>query len=434
MQMMDLLLLGIKRSIVFFIVFSYLYSISYFFLPFNFPFIMGFVGIIVFLFNRKDSIRYRGTITCFFKLLSLPLFIAVLSVLINLSFDFDFVKLQITNYFYLFGAYLLIKTMRWGERTITPTTVINYFIVAAVVQCIITLMMFMNPSLANSLQALLQYNDIATQSLDRTEGTRLIGFGAYFFSSGLIHGFVLLLIVTRILLNKKNNVWTISILLFFWAFIVIVGAMLARTTLVGAAISMALLVYILLFKKSFVSKRKLFLGFLLPLGMVLFVIMRFDSISFLGDFDAVMHFGFEMFYNYENTGSLGTSSSNGMFENMLVFPDNFSTWLIGDGRWVDPSNPYKYYMHTDIGYSRLLFHSGLTGLLFFFMYQYKMIKRTVNCAGFPYYIIVLFIIYMLVLNVKGFTDLLLYLAPFAFLLVTQNARKIVFQVGVSQKC
>ena len=67
--------------------------------------------------------------------------------------------------------------------------------------------------------------------------------------------------------------------------------------------------------------------------------------------------------------------------NMYVWPDNLKTWMIGDGYFNNPldTNPYyigrgagaAYYMHTDVGYCRFLFYFGLTGLVLFILYFYK---------------------------------------------------------------
>ncbi len=406
----------IKRGIVLIIAFSYLYSISFAFLPFNFPFVLGVVGCLLFVLNIKDRIMYRKNINYLLKISCLPLAVSVFSILINATFELGFTKLLITNIFYLFGAYLLVKMIKWGNGgRLDSTTIINYFIISAIIQCILTMIMFLNPSIANSLQSLLQYNEIAVQSLDRTDGTRLVGFGAYFFSSGVIHGFVLFLIVIQLFYRKQNSALSISLYLLCWIFIVIVGVMLARTTFIGAAGSIVLLLFILLFKKTTIPKSKIYLGFLFLLISCVIVMERLDKFSFLDDYEGIMHFGFEMFYNYDKTGSFSTSSSNGMLENMLIFPDNMATWLMGDGRWVDPNNPLKYYMHTDVGYSRMLFHFGLFGLFLFLAFQYKMINYSIKNAGYSNLYVLTFYVFMLILNIKGFTDLFLYLVPFAFI-------------------
>ena len=66
-------------------------------------------------------------------------------------------------------------------------------------------------------------------------------------------------------------------------------------------------------------------------------------------------------------------------KNMLVFPDNLKTWLIGDGYMENPRiDPYYtgkihggYYMSTDIGYLRFIFYFGIVGLFLFQLFLWK---------------------------------------------------------------
>ena len=83
-----------------------------------------------------------------------------------------------------------------------------------------------------------------------------------------------------------------------------------------------------------------------------------------------MRFGFEGFFSLAETGEW-QSRSNDILLNMVVFPDNMKTWLIGDGYGANPSvDPYYigpdyhgFYMGTDIGYLRFLFYFGIFGLI-----------------------------------------------------------------------
>ena len=71
------------------------------------------------------------------------------------------------------------------------------------------------------------------------------------------------------------------------------------------------------------------------------------------------------------TGKWQTSSNDILINKMLVFPETFKTWLIGDGYGANPSSdPYYvgpnfhgFYMGTDIGYLRFIFYFGLGGLV-----------------------------------------------------------------------
>ena len=82
--------------------------------------------------------------------------------------------------------------------------------------------------------------------------------------------------------------------------------------------------------------------------------------------ETAFQFGFELFSNYQETGSFYSKSTDNMMQ-MYIYPDNPLTWIIGDARLrLDETT---YYMHTDIGILRLIYAIGTIGLLLFLIYQ-----------------------------------------------------------------
>ena len=106
---------------------------------------------------------------------------------------------------------------------------------------------------------------------------------------------------------------------------------------------------------------------------------------------------------------------------MIVFPDNFKTWLIGDGYIENPyrRDPYYvgpnyggYYMGTDIGYLRFIFYFGLIGLVTFISYFFKVAR---SCAQrFPKYatMFLLVLAINMIVWLKVSTDIFLVFAIF----------------------
>ena len=89
-------------------------------------------------------------------------------------------------------------------------------------------------------------------------------------------------------------------------------------------------------------------------------------------FHSNLRFAFEGFFSLVETGEWHVGS-NDVLMDMYVFPDNPTTWIIGDGYF---NNPYAdpnflgeitegYYMNTDVGYLRFLFYFGAIGLITF---------------------------------------------------------------------
>ena len=144
-------------------------------------------------------------------------------------------------------------------------------------------------------------------------------------------------------------------------------------------------------------------------------------------------FGFEGFFSLWETGKWEVSS-NDILKNMVVFPDNLRTWIIGDGYAVNPSDihsPYfdpnyvgesyhGYYMETDIGYLRYIFYFGLAGLGMFI--AFFCVAAQVCIKRFPAYRI-LFLMFLL-LNFIGWfkvsTDIFLVFALFLCISKEEN--------------
>lgn len=149
--------------------------------------------------------------------------------------------------------------------------------------------------------------------------------------------------------------------------------MMARTTSVGMILS-----FIYLIINSGLHKFKLlpstrilwtWIGGI-ALLVVPYLIYKYNTdIAFHKD----IRFAFEGFFAIFEQGEWEVGS-NTQLKNMIVFPDNFKTWIIGDGYFDNPvhTDPYYtdelsggYYMGTDIGYLRFIFYMGITGLLAF---------------------------------------------------------------------
>jgi hypothetical protein len=243
---------------------------------------------------------------------------------------------------------------------------------------------------------------------------RVIGFGAGYFGAGVIYSFILILIVAIV----KNNIFSIKKLFFYvCAFIIIftIGMMTARTTLFGGMLSIFLLVYknnTVRQKNKFLLSKILFC--LLVFGIIIFTIFYLNE-NLRNSFARLFSYGFELFVNYFNGRGLRTESSDNTL-NGFFLPTDTKTWLIGDGYYVDPTNPnLAYYMRTDVGYSRYLFYFGIIGTLIYLLLNGFIICFTAikNEKKYRLFFFIVFILF-LALNIKGASSLSIYLFPFLF--------------------
>jgi hypothetical protein len=158
--------------------------------------------------------------------------------------------------------------------------------------------------------------------------------------------------------------------------------MIARTTTIGIILSIFLWIF-LYFKYKFIGafqKQENLVKVVKTLSI--YIILLLPVVIYLYNtnelFFANLRFGFEGFFSLVEEGAWNVKS-NKMLVSQIVWPDNFKTWLIGDGYFDGPSNtdPYYvgptmtgFYMWTDVGYLRFIFYFGLIGLaafMFFFI-------------------------------------------------------------------
>lgn len=59
-------------------------------------------------------------------------------------------------------------------------------------------------------------------------------------------------------------------------------------------------------------------------------------------------------------------------------------------------------MYTDVGYSRMIFYFGLIGMVAFLLFQFYLVKKT---FGYSSLFSAILISYILILNIKGFTEI-----------------------------
>lgn len=111
-----------------------------------------------------------------------------------------------------------------------------------------------------------------------------------------------------------------------------------------------------------------------------------------------------------------------MFDDMYFMPD-FMTFIFGDGKYTNPDN--SYYMHTDVGFMRLILYGGIIGL--FITYNTirclcKNIKLNANSIYIKRFINLTFVL-MIVLEMKGesYQRFIMQLYPIYLVINYQNS-------------
>ncbi|NOT98582.1 MAG: hypothetical protein HOO97_05750 [Sideroxydans sp.] len=217
---------------------------------------------------------------------------------------------------------------------------------------------------------LLFQTEAARSVFVETFGLRSMGFG-------VIHneGVAFLVLMYAFVLLKDNS----SIIGLFMAPLMYVSALTSRMSLILIAMSQAML-----------SPVKLIISIVVICATVIFL---FDTSS--GPLSEV----FELYNNFIATGELQSRSTSVMSE-MPFVPDNFITWMVGDGKFIADDG---FYMETDLGFSRVLFFGGIFGLLLYvlvsvwplFIIDYR------NKNIYFYLFLFNLLAYFVIINIKG---------------------------------
>lgn len=350
---------------------------SFYLFPFEFTFLpdvntkmaMAGVGLVVLGFQlgrARNSIFSKDmvTISAYAILVSLTSFIAVT---FNETRDYTYVSYIISMWVWLSAAYVAVSVIRKIHGYASVALICNYLIAVCVFQCISALVIDFVPGFRNIVHDYI----LGTRPL-YYEHERLHGIGSMLDPSGSRFAAVLTIIVFMALRVAHNAKHT-QILWYLLAFllIAIVGNIIARTTTVGIILGIAYLLYKIGIHRLKLNKGAGYLiswlsGILLVAIPVIILLYNTNE-----QFHDNIRFAFEGFFSLAEKGRWEVSS-NEILKNMVVFPDDSKTWIIGDGYFENPTerDPYYtgrnfhgYYMLTDIGYLRFIFYSGLIGLL-----------------------------------------------------------------------
>jgi len=416
--MMASSLKGISKILWFLIllclVFSHIYSFKLRIIPVPSRALVGIFGLIFlmcrFSFGAKLVIKNREKVVLF-------LFMALLghtslTSLYNVNLDVYYLK-HIGNDFLGFsGVFLLGYVYKKQYKIFTFLSIVKIIAFTTIIQLLFTVGRYLFSDVNDFLNFFF-LSSSWSEEINIAKGARLIGIGSAYFGSGCINSFILIIIaylITNEKLSKLENLY----ILFAWLIIALVAPFMARTAFTGIIISLYIFLTHFLYKKINIIKKVAYI-FL----FVLIFIFGFFSITnnikqsetlVLQQTKKMLDDPFQYAYFY-----------SGFSENtMWAFPTKFKTLLIGDAKLNNSDT--SYYMNTDFGYCRIIFYSGLIGLILTLLLQLTFIyfvakKITANHRSLFYLLSFLF----LILNIKGIFSII----PIAsqFLLIDSNRIK-----------
>ena len=407
-----------------FLVSCFFFPVTYRFFPIaNTKNLMGALGIVCMfiILIRKGELSVPRELLFLLLLSGFVSIIALFAININQTPDKTYVTYIRSAIIWLSGAFAACCVIWLTHKRISVPLVVNYLAWVCVFQCIVALLNEFIPAFRSFIDATTDQGQSLLQDMGR-----MYGLGAALDVAGSRFAATLVAIAFLMVQNRQDRDGTSQFTLVI-AFIIItvVGNMIARTTLVGVGVG---LFYLALAEirnigiRRYEQDRPSSIGsWALVLAIVIPVCSYFYSAS--PQFQDMMRFGFEGFFNYFEEGHWSTGSTSTL-ETMYVWPDNFKTWLIGDGYFENQRNDPNYigtatragfYMGTDVGYCRYIFYFGIPGLI---AISAVMIYAGVIAAqGLPKYahIFMMGVLCNFIVWLKVSTDLFPFLSLFAAL-------------------
>lgn len=396
----------------------YLFPLTFTFLPVgNTKIYMAVLGLLLFMLNRiTNRAPQTARSMVYVSLAALAVSLAgVFSVFLNGTYDYTYAQYLILMWVWAGAAYFVMQCMKKVHGRITAGLVCLYVIGVCVAQCGFALLNEFVPAFKSVVDACV---DQQTELLNEVD--RMYGIGASLDTGGSRFACALIMLAYVMVRYAKRGghaaVTLFHVLLF--VFLMVVGSMVARTTLAGAVIALAYLLFTL--KDGFQSYHgRIFLSFAgivlvaAPFGIYLYATSPEMSELFM--------FAFEAFFNLAGGGEFETHSTTELMDMWTHIPEHLKTWIIGDGYFVYPYiyDPYyigeqrwAYYMGTDVGYLRFIFYFGLVGLLAFIYFIVCCTRECCRKYGSDKVLFVLLMIMNMVLWAKVATDLFVIFALF----------------------
>lgn len=394
------------NSMLFFLIFLFVFNIKLNFFPYYSNLVLSILGFCIVLFlslDRNNLKVSKGILSLLLFLLCIPVSFSVSLLFNSDSADYYYLKTFFLNNIVYFFSAVFIFLIFFKDKKRNYDDYVKYLAIIVSLQLILSMIGFLNSSFFDFV-----FNFISMErdssSLENMSEYRMVGIGASFFGSGVINTITLLLIANSLM--KKNNK-NFFILMVTFCIIAFIGILSSRTTIIGLILSLLILLLNL--------KNNIKFAVAVAVAVALFFII-YPILSVYNDkVSTIFDFGLGFLFDFKNSEA---ADSVGVLQKYFtIIPDNYKTWLIGDARFGDQMS---YYKGTDVGIYRIIFCTGIVGLLIFFLVQFYILFKIRDdylqkTSKF------LILIALIVLNLKGVASFFVILIiPFILSMIDEN--------------
>lgn len=280
--------------------------------------------------------------------------INVIAVHINSTNDYSYAYYISTYFVWLFSVYPGIALMRIVHGRVTLTTITYYLTALALFQSISAQLIEYIPAFDNFCRTIVFQTDFYD------EVNRLRCFSVALDPAGVRFTLTLILIAVTLGLDRQvqQNRKVVTYLIIAFVLISALGNMVARTTSVGMAIGLAILLYYMMGSGLKIRKTMLVVSGTFTTIVILGAVIGVVLYNTDPDIRSQFRFAFEGFFSLVETGEFQTGSTD-VLATMWKWPSTTQGWIIGTGYYGG------FIYSTDIGYCRLILYSGLVGFVTF---------------------------------------------------------------------
>lgn len=378
----------LQRIFLVILVFYHLYPQALGIMGSSFIFGAGIVGLGLFIMHRPPF-KELIYVALAFGVLYFTTFLS--SWVSGNSDDFILTAYTKSQAGWFFSAYLIIFFLFRFHKEPTVSTLLSYLIAAIALQAICTICITYIPSIGNILMSLELDAAGWEQAREKTGDERLIGYGIGFYGAGYMYGYGLIFtvfIMARAQIKKKKTMFLLAIT---YVLIFYIGIFTARTIVVGAAVSLILLVFF--YMKNYAQIKRRSIQFFIYFGIL--AILGY-SIMY-AYFPSMVDWAFELFYNMSE-GKVETSSSNGLKYMFQDFPTH-DLKLFFFGRTS------LRFFGNDVGYVRMIYHSGIIGTIAFYLVSVTLAYTCMSKDRYTNILLIMLVIYEWLINIKGLADI-----------------------------
>lgn len=337
----------------------------------NTKMVMAGIGLILLFLNMPRG-RTSEVDRSFFNISLFAIavsFAGILATGYNNTMDYAYSTYIVSMWVWCGSAYLITRLIKKLHQGISIRLITNYLIIVCVLQCLLALLMDFYPNIKNMVDSLL----VEEGFMGKVE-ERMYGLGCSLDVAGTRFSAVLVLIASFCCNDEKvKKSYLLPLYVMAFVTIVVIGNMISRTTIIGTILAV---LYIIgktgLFRLTVYEDDRRLWRIILPVALTSFILCSYLYMHNQSFHDNI-RFAFEGFFSLHEKGFWETNSNNRLAD-MVIFPTEIKTWVIGDGYFENPlsTNPYyigpgegTFYMNTDIGYLRLIYYFGIVGLLAF---------------------------------------------------------------------